>query len=113
MSRDTALVVIDVQAGMFSASDPVYQGDEWLTRIGHLLGKARQAQMPIMYIQHTSERKGHPLEVGTDGWQIHPSIAPLAGDTIIKKQMPDAFYKTDLQQYLSTHSKGTFSDIQS
>ena len=42
MSTDTALVVIDVQGGMFSASDPVYQGDELLTRIGHLLGKARQ-----------------------------------------------------------------------
>jgi nicotinamidase-related amidase len=27
----------------------------------------------------------------------------LAGDTIIKKQMPDAFYKTGLQQYLSAH----------
>ena len=92
MSTDTALVVIDVQVGMFFASDPVYQGDELLTRIGHLLGKARQAQIPIVYIQHTSERKGHPLEDGTAGWQIHPSIAPRAGETIMQKRMPDAFY---------------------
>ncbi len=103
MSTDTALVVIDVQVGMFSASDPLYQGDELLTRIGHLLGKARQAHIPIVYIQHSSQRQGHPLEVGTAGWQIHPAIAPLTGDTIMQKQMPDAFYKTDLQQYLTTH----------
>jgi len=46
MSTDTALIVIDVQVGMFSAFDPVYQGDALLTRIGYLLGKARQAQIP-------------------------------------------------------------------
>jgi nicotinamidase-related amidase len=103
MSTDTAVVVIDVQVGMFSASDPVYQGDELLTRIGHLLAKARQAQIPVIYIQHSSQRKGHPLEQGTEGWQLHPSIAPLEGDTIMQKQMPDAFYQTDLHHYLGTH----------
>jgi nicotinamidase-related amidase len=85
---------------MFSASDPVYQGDELLTRISHLLAKARQTAIPIVYIQHGSERKGHPLEFGTAGWQIHPSIAPLEGDMIIQKQMPDAFYKTSLHEHL-------------
>jgi len=88
---------------MFSDSDPVYQGDELLARIGNLLAKARRAQIPIVYIQHSSQRKGHPLEYGTAGWQIHPSIAPLEGDTIMQKQMPDAFYKTDLHQYLTAH----------
>jgi len=84
MSTDTALVVIDVQVGMFSASDPVYQGDELLTRRGRLLLKARQAQMPIVYIQHTSQRQDHPLEYATAGWQIHPAIAPLAEETIMQ-----------------------------
>jgi nicotinamidase-related amidase len=104
MSTGTALVVIDVQVGMFSASDPVYQGEELLARIGRLLGKARHAQIPIVYIQHRSERKGHPVEYGTAGWQIHPSITPLAGETIMHKQMPDAFYKTDLHRYLTAHN---------
>ena len=103
MSIDIAVVVIDVQVGMFHASDPVYRGDELLTRISHLLAKVRQAHIPIIYIQHGSERKGHPLEYGTEGWQIHPSIAPQQGDTIIEKQMPDAFYKTDLHHFLSAH----------
>jgi nicotinamidase-related amidase len=91
MSTDTALVVIDVQVGMFSPSDPVYQGDELLIRIGHLLGKARQTHVPIIYIQH-KPTPGHPLEIGTAGWQIHPAFTPLAEETM--KQMPDAFYKT-------------------
>ncbi len=88
---------------MFDPSDPVYQGQKLLTRIGHLLAKARQTHIPIVYIQHGSERKGHPLEYGTEGWQMHPFIAPQPGDTIIEKTMPDAFYKTNLQHFLSTH----------
>jgi nicotinamidase-related amidase len=104
MSTDTAVVVIDVQVGMFDPSDPVYQGDELLTKISHLLAKARQAHIPIVYIQHGSEREGHPLKYGTGGWQIHPSIAPQQGDTIIEKTMPDSFYKTNLHHHLSTHS---------
>jgi nicotinamidase-related amidase len=100
MKADTALVVIDVQVGMFAPADPVYQGDDLLTKIASLLAKARQAGIPVIYIQHRSERKGHPLELGTAGWQIHPSIPPLEGDTVIHKHMPDSFYKTNLQQHL-------------
>ena len=60
MCIDTAVVVIDVQVGMFDPSDPVYQGEELLTRIGRLLAKARQANIPNIYIQHGSKREGHP-----------------------------------------------------
>jgi nicotinamidase-related amidase len=104
MNSDTALLVIDVQVHMFSASNPVYQGDKLLVTIQHLLAKARQAFIPIIYIQQHREREGHPLEYGTAGWQIHPSVAPLKEDTIIQKQMPDAFYKTDLHDHLRTRN---------
>jgi nicotinamidase-related amidase len=97
---DTALLVIDVQVGMFAEDDPVYQGDALLANISSLLEKARQADIPIIYIQHGSERKGHPLELGTPGWQIHPAITPHEGDAIIQKRMPDSFYETNLQQEL-------------
>jgi nicotinamidase-related amidase len=101
---DTALLVIDVQVGMFAKDDPVYQGDILLAKISGLIEKARQAEIPIIYVQHGSERKGHPLELGTPGWEIHPAIAPQEGDVIIQKSMPDAFYKTSLQQELEAHS---------
>jgi nicotinamidase-related amidase len=97
---DTALLVIDVQVNMFAEDDPVYQGDELLARIQSLLTKARQAEIPVIYVQHGRERKGHPMEIGTPGWQIHPAIAPQEGDTVVRKHMPDAFYQTNLQQEL-------------
>jgi nicotinamidase-related amidase len=100
MSIDIALLVIDVQVNMFAEPDPVYRGNELLTCIRSLLEKARSAQVPIIYVQHGSERRGHPLEIGTAGWHIHPAIVPQEGDIIVQKRMPDAFYATTLQQEL-------------
>jgi nicotinamidase-related amidase len=102
MSTDTALLVIDVQVNMFAESDPVYQGNELLARVGSLLQKARHAQIPVIYVQHGSERHGHLLEIGTVGWHIHPAIAPHEEDIVVRKRMSDAFYGTTLQQALQT-----------
>ncbi|HLZ62853.1 MAG TPA: cysteine hydrolase family protein [Ktedonosporobacter sp.] len=97
---DTALLVIDVQVGMFAEDDPVYQGNQLLATISNLIEKARQAEIPVIYIQHGSKRKGHPVEEGTAGWQLHPAIAPQEGDAVVRKRMPDSFYETSLQEEL-------------
>jgi nicotinamidase-related amidase len=104
MSTDTALVIVDVQVTMFSPENPVYRGEQLLAKIGRLREKARQAQVPIIFIQHSRQRKGHPLEVGSTGWQIHPARAPDPQDAIIQKQLPSAFYQTTLAAYLSAHA---------
>ena len=92
MDTQTALVIIDVQVGMFTSAilSPVHEADEILARIGSLISKARAAQLPLIYIQH-SGGKGHPLEAGTDGWRIHPAIAPTQSDVVINKLTPDSF----------------------
>ncbi|MFX3632483.1 MAG: cysteine hydrolase family protein [Candidatus Pristimantibacillus sp.] len=99
MATDTALLVIDVQVGMFPDVDPVYDGDGLLQRIHSLITRARESHIPIVYIQH-NEEEGEPLETNSPGWCIHPMIAPLAGDLIVEKHTPDAFHETILQQHL-------------
>jgi nicotinamidase-related amidase len=99
MSSDTALLVIDVQNGMFVEDDPVHQGAELLETIGDLLAKARAAQAPVIYIQHNGG-PGHPLEPGGAGWPIHPAIAPAAGEPVVGKSTPDSFHETTLQREL-------------
>ncbi len=101
--RDTALVIIDVQVNRFLPENPVYQGEQLLAKVVRLREKAWQAHVPIIYIQHGSQRKGHPLEVGSTGWQIHPAIAPGPQDTLIQKHMSSAFYQTHLNKYLCEH----------
>ncbi|QQE77845.1 cysteine hydrolase family protein [Alicyclobacillus sp. SO9] len=101
MNNNAALLVIDVQVGMFLESDPVYSGSLLLDRIHGLLEKTRAAGMPVFYVQHNAG-VGDPLEPNTPGWNIHPDITPLDGDIIIHKSTPDAFYKTNLQNELDS-----------
>lgn len=100
MSTDTALLVIDVQKFMFAETDPVYQSTELLAAIDDLLAKARAAKVPVIYIQHNGG-PGKPLESGSEGWPIHPAIAPAAGELVIGKATPDAFHETTLQAELA------------
>ncbi len=99
MQSNTALLIIDVQMGMFEESDPVYRGDELLATIGDLLSRARSSALPVIYVQH-SGGDGHPLEASSSGWPIHPAIAPDKGELVIHKHHPDSFQETDLQQQL-------------
>ncbi len=96
MTNDTALVIIDVQKGLIAEA---YQRDEVLEHINTLLARARTSGTPVIYVQHDGP-KGDELEVGTDGWQISPVIAPQEGEPIVRKRASDAFYETSLKQEL-------------
>ncbi|WDL98412.1 cysteine hydrolase family protein [Alicyclobacillus sp. ALC3] len=100
MSVDTVLIVIDVQVGMFAETDPVYAGDRLLEQTHNLISRARSTKIPVIYVQH-NEGTGEPLETGTSGWHIHPSISPLKEDLIIQKFTPDAFHETALHDELT------------
>ena len=98
-TENTALLVVDVQVGMFEESDPVYRGEELLATIGRLIARARAAGVPVLYVQHSGS-DGHPLHPQAPGWPIHPAIAPEGGELIIHKRHPDACQDTDLQREL-------------
>ena len=99
MAQGTALLVIDVQVGMYRESNPVARGEELLLTLRSLIARAREASAPVIYIQHTGSKGGF-LDEGTAGWQVHSGIAPLAGDLIIHKKTPCAFNGTDLKAEL-------------
>lgn len=104
MNRSTALLIVDVQVEMFSdPNEPVYKGEELLKNIRKLIEKARTANVPIIYVQHT-QSDDKPMGKGKPGWKIHPDIAPLEYDNVVFKNTPSSFYKTNLQEVLS--SKG-------
>lgn len=94
----TALLVIDVQVGIFDGMKP-HGFSQVLERIVGLLTKARLAGVPVIYVQHDGGA-GHRLEPNTPGWPIHPSIAPLEGEPVVRKRASDSFFETDLQQRL-------------
>ena len=94
-----ALLVIDVQNGMFLKDNVVYKGDSLLKNLKGLIAKARFSETPIFYIQHNAPT-GKPLEYGTKGWEIHPEITPNNQDIIVQKTTPDSFFNTSLDAEL-------------
>ncbi|WP_163253661.1 cysteine hydrolase family protein [Bacillus tropicus] len=94
-----ALIVIDVQAGMYTAGMPVHNGEKFLEILQELIGECRSNDIPVIYVQHNGP-KDHPLEKGTDGWKVHEAIAPLEGDCVVEKTTPDSFHKTNLKEVL-------------
>jgi nicotinamidase-related amidase len=112
MRIDGALLVIDVQVGMFESRliSPVYNGVQLLTNVKALIEQARSWRVPVIYVQHRGG-SGHPLEYGTNGWQIHPAISPGAGDVVVQKQTPDSFYQTTLRQELEAKKVKKFAHV--
>lgn len=96
----TALVVIDVQNGMFDSDPPPYCGDVLLQRIASLLDRARAAGTPIFHVQHDGG-PGDPLEKDTPGFAHHPIVAPRGVEPVIEKRHVSAFHETDLQARLA------------
>lgn len=94
-----ALLVIDVQNGMFQKDNIVHNGEKLLQNLKGLITQARFTETPVIYVQHNAPA-GKPLEYGTKGWQIHPQIAPEARDIIIQKNTPDSFFRTTLADEL-------------
>jgi len=94
----TALVIIDVQEAMFLyPDDKLYDEIGVMNRITSLISKARLAEVPIVYIQHTSDEE---YTKGTSTWEISSLVTPQEGDLIIEKPTWDAFHQTPLHDEL-------------
>jgi nicotinamidase-related amidase len=100
MVSDTALLVIEVQQGLFDKG--IYQDAELLARLKLLIARASAAGVPVIYVQHSGSSPKHLLHPDKPGWHFHPDIAPASSELIIQKTKPDAFDRTSLRQELDT-----------
>jgi nicotinamidase-related amidase len=91
---NTALVVIDVQNGVVEGA---HERDAVVANVGSLVAKARQEEVPVVWIQHSSEA----LAKGSDNWRIVPELAPDDAEPLVDKSYPDSFEETALESVLS------------
>lgn len=101
MPTDVALLVIDVQMFGFGEDSPVYAGESLIARIDDLIARAREAGVPVIYVQHCGA-EGEIDEPGAPAWDIHPAIAPTEGEPVVQKRHPDAFQETTLREALES-----------
>ena len=98
-----ALLVIDVQLGLFTKSAPIYRADQLLQNIKSLVDRAHRAGIPVVYVQHANQRM---LVEGSDGWQLHAQLHPTEDDICIQKRHSNAFEDTPLEEELKSRGVG-------
>ncbi len=98
-SNGIALLVIDVQRGLFGKSTPIYKADQLLDNIVTLVEKAHAAGVPVFYIQHCNDGD---LASESDGWQLHSRLQPSQEDHHLNKEKSNSFEGTDLDDQLKS-----------
>ncbi|KAA9004162.1 cysteine hydrolase [Paenibacillus spiritus] len=94
----SALLLIDVQEAMFSYPDEkLFDEEGVMERILLLLRRARQANVPVVFVRHTEEEE---FAEGSPTWEISARLNPQPGEAIVNKTACDSFYKTELQDKL-------------
>jgi len=97
---DAAIVVIDAQNEYVNGKLALTGVDAKLKEIETLLARGRAAGTPILHIRHVG-RAGGLFDPDASGGQIAAKVAPLAGEAVIDKRLPNAFAGTDLNDRLA------------
>lgn len=94
-----ALLVIDVQNDVMADA---YDRDRVIANIAVLVGKARTADVPVIWVQHSDE----DLPKGSDGWAYVPELIRVESEPLIEKRYGDSFEDTDLETVLADRKVG-------
>jgi nicotinamidase-related amidase len=99
---DTALVVIDLQNDYFPGGAMELEGaDAAAAKAGAAIRSFRERKLPVIHVRHLSVRPGATFFIpGTRGAEIHGSVQPAAGETVIEKNFPNSFRGTGLEKCL-------------
>jgi len=101
ISSENALLVIDMQQGLFRGPALPYFADRVLSNICLLIEKARQAKVPVFFARHTGPDDSHFSEQ-SPLTQLIPEMNVYAEhDVVFIKKHPNCFRDTNLQHQLS------------
>ena len=99
-----ALLIIDMQVGLFHGPEKPHDGERVLANIQHLTHQARLQHVPIYAVRHTGPA-GSPIAAGSPFWQLLPELELDAeADHVFDKSRPNAFHGTDLAQQLKSRN---------
>jgi len=91
---NTALLLLDVQNGVVADA---HERDGVVANVGALVEKARDAQVPVIWVQHNDDR----LARGSDEWQIVPELSPGDAEPRLDKSYADPFEESTLEAVLA------------
>jgi nicotinamidase-related amidase len=95
----SALLIIDVQKGLFSRPKPIHNADELIQNINSLIDQWRAAGGMIVFVQHSNNKL---LVKYSRDWQLHPDLKINGADLVIHKVHGNAFEETELNEILKS-----------
>ena len=103
--KNTALLLIDIQNDYFSSFEgakyPLVSSEEASKNASTLLKEFRKKALNIIHVKHENPDENAPFfNIGSKGAQIHNSVKPLEEETVISKNFPNSFLKTQLKEIL-------------
>jgi nicotinamidase-related amidase len=96
----SAVLVIDVQHGLFQTTPAPAQADDTIELINALTTRARQAAVPVIFILHEQAADG--LIPETPAWQLDARLQVQANDHKVRKTTCDSFLRTNLEPLLQS-----------
>ena len=100
--KDTALLIIDIQNDYFPGGKmELENATDAAKKAAEILNYFRKKNLPVFHIQHESIREGASFFLpGTEGQKINDHVKPLENETILKKNFPNSFIQTGLDEKL-------------
>ncbi|MCW6030008.1 cysteine hydrolase family protein [Pantoea sp. JK] len=97
-----ALLVIDMQNGLFHATPAPYAAESVLANINQLIALAHQAHAPVFFARHTGP-DGSPFAESGPLTQLIPELQMDAShDRVFVKRYPNCFRDTELLSALKS-----------
>jgi nicotinamidase-related amidase len=95
----TALLVIDVQNGVVANA---HDRDGVIANINTLVEKARGEDVPVIWVQHSSEE----LPLDSENWQYVAELQRTESEPVVHKKYGDSFEETNLEDLLAERGVG-------
>jgi len=94
----SGLLIVDIQNDYFSGGAmELVEMEAAAEHAVALLATMRDAGAPVIHVQHLAARPDATFFLpATPGAEIHPSVAPRAGEEVVRKHFPNAFRDTPL-----------------
>jgi nicotinamidase-related amidase len=99
---ESALLVVDAQKGVnvlehWGGPTGRRNNPHAEARIGKLLARWREAALPIFFTAHDSREAASPLKLSLATGAFLPGLEPLAGESVLRKDVNSAFIGTRLE----------------
>jgi nicotinamidase-related amidase len=102
MASPRTLLIIDIQRDYFpGGAYPLVEPEAAAEAARRVLHSFRDAGDPVIHMKHVWDAQDAEfMRPGTEGIEIHPTVAPADGELVIEKAHPNSFVDTPLQPEL-------------